>query len=132
MIYDVECLGWWRFVLPLDGGRLTIRKYKHCVSDWWVVWDPFHKPHVYWEERERQERSYTPPWRDKEMSTQTDDTLCVASRPSSEATGVQTDYEHKGDIWDVLRQSVQGLSIHDQYKVFVRLERFLDLSLLHP
>ena len=137
MIYDVESLCWWRFVLPLDDGQLNIRKYKHCVRDWWVVWDPFHKPHVYWEERERREYSYTPPWRDKEASVQTDDTPCTlqpAQIPTLtfKTTGVQTDYEGEGDIWDVLRQSVHGLSVADQHKVFERLERFLSMGLLHP
>ena len=42
--------------------------------------------------------------------------------------GVQTD----DDIWDILRQSVSDLPVDKQYKIFHRLERFLDMGLLHP
>ena len=109
MIYDVETFCWWRFVIPLTDGQPTIRRYKHRVEDWWVVWDPSCTPHVYWVERERQEYSKTPPVVDKEMAVQTDD-----------------------DIWDILRQSVSDLPVDKQYKIFHRLERFLDMGLLHP
>ena len=125
MIYDVETLCWWRFVLPLTDGQPTIRRYQHRVRDWWVVWDPSCTPHVYWVERERQEYSNTPPLVDKEVGVQTDDN-------ASGDMCVQTDGNASGDIWDILRQSVSDLPVDKQYTIFHRLERFLDMGLLYP
>ena len=129
MIYDVACFCWWKFVIPLTDDRPATRYYKHRARDWWVVWDPDHIPHVYWEERDRGIQNNSPPPIDQDVGVQTVG-ASWGQIPSNVVldTGVQT----QGNVWDQLREAVCGLSLDVQCTVYSRLIRFLDLGLLHP
>lgn len=71
MIYNVNCLEYWRFVIPLENNRPAQRFFRHVAHMWRVVWDPFSVPHVYWEDTSSGRRQHFPPSRDRDISTQT-------------------------------------------------------------
>ena len=126
MIYDVDHIPWWRFMIPLGpDGKPERRYYKHRAYGWHVVRDGLRKPRVYWEDRERQVRRATPPHFEKDIEVQTNIITADA--------GVQTRQSQNdaADIWDYLRESTAHLPVEMKVIVYERLERFLDMGLLY-
>ena len=122
MIYDVDHIPWWRFLIPLGpDGKPEKRYYRHRAHEWWVVRDGFRKPRVYWEDRTRQVRRATPPHFEKDTGVQTETITSDAE--------VQTVLYQ--DIWDHLRDSVSDLPVEMKVIIWERLERFLDMGLLY-
>ena len=135
MIYDVDCIAWWKFVIPLTScGKLDKRYYKHRAYGWYVVRDGFRKPHVYWEDRVRQVRRITPPPLEREVGIQTDNNTrdTPVRNPAIVTKNAEVQTKNENDMWDALRESVAGLPAEMEEIVCDRLVRFLDMGLLHP
>ena len=125
MIYDVGCIPWWRFTIPLDSaGKPERRHYKHRAHGWYVVRDGLRKPRVYYEDRVRKVRRITPPHFEKDVETQTDFTTADAEVQTRQSQNDGT------DMWDYLRECTAGLPVEMKVIVYDRLERFLDMGLL--
>ena len=90
--------------------------YKHSIRDWLLVRDPHGSRRVYWKDSVAKVRRFTPPLFVKEIGCQTGEGLFLPDQPADP------------DVWSLLRDSVALLTPEQQFMVYSRIARFIDLG----